>query len=86
MKLTFQEEGWDDYLHWQTQDRKTLKKINALIRECLRTPFTGTGKPEPLKGDFAGWWSRRIDGVNRLIYRPTDDGILIAQCRYHYDR
>ena len=86
MKLTFQEEGWDDYLHWQTQDRKTLKKINALIRECLRTPFTGTGKPEPLKGDLAGWWSRRIDGANRLIYRPTDDGILIAQCRYHYDR
>ena len=86
MKLTFQEEGWDDYLHWQTQDRKTLKKINSLIRECLRTPFTGTGKPEPLKGDFAGWWSRRIDGANRLIYRPTDDGILIAQCRYHYDR
>jgi len=86
MKLTFQEEGWNDYLYWQTQDRKTLKKLNALIRECLRSPFTGTGKPEPLRGDLAGWWSRRIDETNRLVYRPTDDGLLIAQCRYHYER
>ena len=86
MMLTFQEEGWDDYLYWQTQDRKTLKKVNALIKECLRSPFTGTGKPEPLRGDLAGWWSRRIDETNRLVYRPADDKLLIAQCRHHYER
>ena len=86
MKLVFQEEGWEDYLYWQTQDRKTLRKINTLIKECLRTPFTGTGKPEPLRGKLSGWWSRRIDEANRLVYRPTDDGLLIAQCRYHYER
>ncbi|MFZ4166528.1 Txe/YoeB family addiction module toxin [Brevundimonas sp. NPDC058933] len=86
MKLTFQEEGWEDYLHWQSMDRKQLKKINTLIRECLRTPFAGTGKPEPLKGEFSGWWSRRIDQEHRLVYRATEDTLLIAQCRYHYDR
>ena len=86
MKLTFQEEGWEDYLHWQSMDRKQLKKINTLIRECLRTPFAGTGKPEPLKGEFSGWWSRRIDQEHRLVYRATEDALLIAQCRYHYDR
>ena len=86
MKVTFQDEGWNDYLHWQTHDRKLLAKINGLIKECSRTPFTGIGKPEPLRGEFSGWWSRRIDQSNRLIYRPTDDGLLIAQCRYHYDR
>lgn len=86
MKLTFQEEGWEDYLHWQSTDKKQLKKINGLIRECLRTPFTGTGKPEPLKGEFSGWWSRRIDQEHRLVYRATEDTLLIAQCRYHYAR
>lgn len=86
MKLVFQKEGWEDYLYWQAQDRKTLKKINALIKECLRTPFTGTGKPEPLRGDLSGWWSRRIDETNRLVYRPIDDSLLIAQCQYHYER
>lgn len=86
MKLTFQEEGWEDYLYWQSEDRKMLKKVNSLIKECLRTPFTGTGKPEPLKGEFSGWWSRRIDQEHRLIYRATDDALLIAQCRYHYAR
>nr|WP_303684130.1 Txe/YoeB family addiction module toxin [Brevundimonas naejangsanensis] len=86
MKLTFQEEGWEDYLYWQSFDRKQLKKINGLIRECLRTPFSGTGKPEPLKGEFSGWWSRRIDQGHRLVYRATDDTLLIAQCRYHYGR
>lgn len=86
MKLTFQEEGWEDYLYWQSADRKQLKKINGLIRECLRTPFTGTGKPEPLKGEFSGWWSRRIDQEHRLVYRATEDTLLIAQCRYHYGR
>ncbi|NWE53635.1 Txe/YoeB family addiction module toxin [Brevundimonas sp. P7753] len=86
MKLTFHEEAWEDYLYWQSSDRKQLKKINALLRECLRTPFAGTGKPEPLKGEFAGWWSRRIDQEHRLVYRATEDSLLIAQCRYHYSR
>ncbi len=86
MKLVFHEEAWEDYLYWQSQDPKRLKKINSLIRECLRTPFAGTGKPEPLKGEFSGWWSRRIDQEHRLVYRVTDDALLIAQCRYHYDR
>ena len=86
MKLIFHPGAWEDYLHWQETDRKRLRKLNGLIKECLRTPFEGTGKPEPLKGDFAGWWSRRIDQEHRLVYRVTDDAILIAQCRYHYDR
>ena len=86
MKLTFQAYGWEDYLHWQDHDGKMLRKLNRLILECQRTPFSGTGKPEPLKGDFSGWWSRRIDQEHRLVYRVTDDALLIAQCRYHYDR
>ena len=86
MKLTFQALGWEDYLHWQEADRKMLRKLNSLIKECLRTPFEGTGKPEPLKGEFGGWWSRRIDQEHRLIYRATEDTLLIAQCRYHYVR
>lgn len=86
MKLVFHEEAWEDYLYWQSQDPRRLKKINSLIRECLRTPFAGTGKPEPLKGEFSGWWSRRIDQEHRLVYRVTDDALLIAQCQYHYDR
>ena len=84
MKLAFHEDGWDDYLHWQSTDKQMLKKLNGLIKECLRTPFSGTGKPEPLKGEFAGWWSRRINQEHRLIYRMTDRGLEIAQCRYHY--
>ena len=86
MKVTFHDEGWDDYLYWQTHDRKLLAKINTLIRECSRTPVTGTGKPEPLRGEFSGWWSRRINEEHRLVYRKTEDGLLIAQCRYHYTR
>ena len=86
MKVTFHDEGWDDYLYWQTHDRKLLAKINTLIRECSRTPFIGPGKPEPLRGEFSGWWSRRINEEHRLVYRKTEDGLLIAQCRYHYTR
>ena len=86
MKVTFQDEGWEDYLHWQGHDRKLLAKINVLIRECGRTPFTGTGKPEPLRGELSGWWSRRINEEHRLIYKKFEDGLLIAQCRYHYTR
>ena len=84
MKLVFSETAWDDYLHWQTHDTKLLKRLNELIRECSRTPFTGTGKPEPLRGPLSGWWSRRINLEHRLVYRVSDDSLLIAQCRYHY--
>ncbi len=84
MKLSFHEDGWDDYLYWQSTDKQVLRKLNGLIKECLRTPFTGTGKPEPLKGEFAGWWSRRITQEHRLVYRMTERGLEIAQCRYHY--
>jgi toxin YoeB len=84
VKLVFTETAWADYLHWQQADPKLLLRINALIKECLRTPFSGTGKPEPLRGDLKGWWSRRIDQEHRLVYKATDDSLLIAQCRYHY--
>jgi toxin YoeB len=84
MKLVFAEQAWEDYLHWQAHDRKLLARINGLIKECQRTPFAGTGKPEPLRGPLSGWWSRRITQEHRLVYRPSDDGLLIAQCRYHY--
>jgi toxin YoeB len=84
MKLVFSERAWDDYLYWQTQDKKTLERINALIKECSRTPFEGLGKPEPLRGDLRGWWSRRIDREHRLVYRVEDGVLQIAQCRYHY--
>ena len=86
MKLTFHAHGWEDYLHWQRTDPKMLRKVNGLIKECKRSPFEGTGKPEPLKGDLAGWWSRRLDQEHRLVYRVEDDALLIAQCRHHYDR
>jgi toxin YoeB len=84
MKLVFSEQAWADYLYWQTQDKKTLERINMLIKECARTPFEGLGKPEPLRGDLRGWWSRRIDREHRLVYRVEDGALLIAQCRYHY--
>jgi toxin YoeB len=83
-KLTFSDESWSDYLYWQGQDRKTLRRINALIRETQREPFAGIGKPEPLKENLSGFWSRRIDDVNRLVYAASDDAILIISCRYHY--
>lgn len=88
MKLVFAERGWSDYQHWQETDANTLERINGLIKECLRTPFKGTGKPEPLKGDLKGWWSRRITLEDRLVYRVSGSGgeqrLEIAQCRYHY--
>jgi toxin YoeB len=84
MRLTFHKDAWDDYLHWQATDKKMLAKLNTLIKESLRTPFEGTGKPEPLKNEYSGWWSRRINEEHRLVYRPTDDGLVIAQCRFHY--
>jgi toxin YoeB len=84
MKLVFAEQAWEDYLYWQAQDAKILERLNALIRECRRTPFSGTGKPEPLRGDLRGWWSRRLTLEHRLDYRVEGDSLLIAQCRYHY--
>jgi toxin YoeB len=84
MKLIFSAQAWDDYCHWQDQDRKLVQRINGLIKECLRNPFTGTGKPEPLRSALSGWWSRRINQEHRLVYKATADGLLIAQCRYHY--
>jgi toxin YoeB len=84
MKLVFSEQAWADYLYWQGQDKKTLERINMLVKECSRTPFEGLGKPEPLRGDLRGWWSRRIDREHRLVYRVEDGAVLIAQCRYHY--
>jgi toxin YoeB len=84
MKLVFSEQAWDDYLFWQAQDQKLLARINALIKECCRTPFQGIGKPEPLRGALAGWWSRRINREHRLIYRVEGESLWIAQCRYHY--
>lgn len=84
MKLIFSEQAWEDYCFWQSQDRKLVQRINSLLKECTRTPFTGTGKPEPLRGSLSGWWSRRINQEHRLVYKATDDGLLIAQCRYHY--
>ena len=84
MKLTFSERAWSNYLYWQQHDRKQVERINTLLKECLRSPFVGIGKPEPLRGDMSGWWSRRIDQEHRLVYKPTEDGLLVAQCRYHY--
>ncbi|TIQ22738.1 MAG: Txe/YoeB family addiction module toxin [Mesorhizobium sp.] len=84
MKLVFHGRAWEDYLHWQATDPKLLLRINTLIKECSRTPLSGTGKPEPLRGPLSGWWSRRITQEHRLVYRATEDSLLIAQCRYHY--
>ena len=88
MNRVFSDEAWEDYLYWVESDAKTLTRLNALIEECSRTPFKGTGKPEPLKGDLQGWWSRRITKDDRLVYRVTgkapDQSLEIAQCRLHY--
>ena len=83
-KLTFSEIAWNDYLYWQTQDKKTLIKLNALLKEIQRTPFTGSGKPEPLKHDKSGRWSRRINETDRLVYLVNGDTIEITQCKGHY--
>lgn len=85
MKYVFVDESWEDYLFWQTTDKKMLTKINSLLKDISRNPFSGIGKPEPLKHKYKGLWSRRIDGEHRLIYKVNGDEILIAKCRYHYD-
>jgi toxin YoeB len=82
--ITFTTDAWEDYIYWQSQDKKTLRRINELIRDTQRTPFEGIGKPEPLKGNLSGFWSRRIDETNRLVYEVTDAEIAIISCRYHY--
>jgi toxin YoeB len=82
--LVFTPNAWADYIYWQTQDKKTLKRINAIIEATAREPFTGIGKPEPLRGDLTGFWSRRIDDVNRLVYQATDTELKIYACRFHY--
>jgi toxin YoeB len=85
MKYIFVDESWEDYLYWQRTNKKTLKRINDLLKSISRTPFSGIGKPEPLRHKYKGFWSRRIDREHRLIYRVKDDEIQIAKCRYHYD-
>ena len=84
-RITWTLAAWDDYQYWQGQDRKTIKRINALIKECLREPFAGIGKPEPLKENLSGLWSRRIDDVNRLVYFVEEGDLIVIACRYHYD-
>ena len=88
MKIVFWPTAWDDYLYWLAEDAKLLERINGLIKECMRDPFRGTGKPEPLGQNMSGWWSRRINREHRLVYRVTGSGdaqaLEVAQCRYHY--
>lgn len=85
MSKLWHDEAWSDYVYWQTQDKKTIKRINQLLQDISRNGYDGIGKPEPLKGDLSGWWSRRIDDTNRLVYRIKNEIIEIAQCRSHYD-
>lgn len=84
MKLIFSDEAWDDYLYWQKQDRKMVERINKLIQEVKREPFSGLGKPEPLKPALSGFWSRRMTDEHRMVYRVEEDALLLAQLRYHY--
>jgi toxin YoeB len=84
MKLVFSDVAWEDYLFWQQQDRRMVERINKLIKEVQREPFTGIGKPEPLKHALAGYWSRRITDEHRMVYKIEGDSMLIAQLRYHY--
>jgi toxin YoeB len=84
VKLSFTPAGWEDYLWFEAHDRKLLRRINMLIQDALRTPFAGIGKPEPLKADLAGYWSRRIDDEHRLVYTATAGELIIVACRFHY--
>ncbi|MGX6448776.1 Txe/YoeB family addiction module toxin [Patulibacter sp. S7RM1-6] len=86
MRIVFHENAWDDYLWWQQHDRRTLKRINALLRDIERNGHQGFGKPEPLRHELRGFWSRRIDDEHRLVYAVEDDAVLVAACRYHYGR
>jgi len=84
VNLVFTENGWDDYLYWQKQDAKKIERINELLKDISRQPYKGIGKPEPLRGNLSGWWSRRIDTEHRLVYRVEDNQVIVLQCRYHY--
>ena len=84
MRLIFSEQAWEDYLYWQKTDKKLLQRINGLIKEVSRTPYEGSGKPEPLKHALSGYWSRRINDEHRIVYKVADGDVLIAQLRYHY--
>ena len=84
MNLVFATNAWEDYIYWQQNDKKILKRINLLIKEIKREPFKGIGEPEPLKYNWSGYWSRRITLEHRLVYKVTDNSVLIAQCKYHY--
>lgn len=86
MKIIFTKNSWEDYVSWQVEDKKMLRKINELIKDIQRTPFEGKGKPEPLKYDLAGFWSRRIDREHRLVYQVNKHDVLIYSCRFHYDK
>jgi len=85
MRIVFSKNAWEDYISWQAEDKKMLKKINSLIKEIQRTPFDGAGKPEALKFDLKGYWSRRIDREHRLVYQANENEVLIYSCRFHYD-
>ena len=85
MRLLWEDDAWEDYLYWQTQDRKMLKRVNALIKDICRSTFDGIGKPEPLKHDLSGWWSRRIDEANRIVYYEREGIIYLVSCRGHYN-
>lgn len=84
MKLVFTENSWEDYLFWQEHDLRKVERINELLKDISRQPFKGLGKPEPLRGNLGGWWSRRIDNEHRLVYRVEKDELIVLQCRYHY--
>lgn len=86
MQIVWSTLAWQDYLYWQKTDKKKLKRINDLIKSCLRTPFEGIGKPESLKGDLQGYWSRRIDSEHRLVYKYQDQKLFIVACKYHYKK
>lgn len=84
MKLIFSEHAWEDYQHWVETDRQMLRRVNRIIQEIVRDPFHGSGKPEPLKHGLSGYWSRRLNDEHRIVYRVSEDAVLIAQLRYHY--
>ena len=85
MQKAWTDEAWEEYLYWQGQDKKTLKRINSILKDINRSPFSGIGKPEPLKHELQGYWSRRIDEANRIVYKVENEEIVIVQCGAHYD-
>jgi toxin YoeB len=85
MNKSFSDNAWEEYVYWQTQDKKTLKRINAMLKDMDRNPYKGIGKPEPLKENWSGFWSRRIDDVNRIVYKVENGQLIIVQCGSHYE-